>query len=597
MTKKVHYNNEEKVMLQLLDKEILMPSYLVSFDDSDIFDTIVNKCYDCIKYKIDYDRFIIIIKEVLNPLVYDEDKLNELSAFSYDLYKSLYELNCEGKNGIWAFILKNSFRPCLISARYNGIVTNTPWLAMSKIGSNPYKDSLKAIAKDLGINPADSSFPHLEMATVFLLSSITRFLKEGGLFGCILPDSVLTGSQHNKFRKGDFKNKNIKASFSEIWELPANTFNNRSIAIFGNKEEFKERQSYPGKRYTSKDSISDIVFNVSKLSSKVIWTSEMPEGGTIAEDKYSFNQGADIMPRCFIFFTNHISNTYVQISSIKANDDYSYFLKDQKIGKDLSYSFNRIPLSLFKSVFISHILTPFSIGTPPLGLLPIKKKDGVWTQIEDTDYLVYPRSTLNLLRTIKNDYNRLTGDNDMYEKYVNYRNKLVQQVFEKGKYLVVFGASGANICAAYLQIDKPDDIVIDQTIYWTIVETEDEALYLSAILNSPALNKKIDSFQPQGIFGKRHIHTLPKEFIPKYDNKNPDHITLITCTRKLIFSLKINTDIKWLNPNNGPIAYRRRKIVQAMKELPLFDSYSSICNKILRNNVRNHGNASPDPFL
>lgn len=52
------------------------------------------------------------------------------------------ELAVAGRNGIWAFILRNTYRPGLLAGRFNGLVSNPPWLAMSSLGNNPYRQIL-----------------------------------------------------------------------------------------------------------------------------------------------------------------------------------------------------------------------------------------------------------------------------------------------------------------------------------------------------------------------------------------------------------------------------------------------------------------------
>lgn len=575
-------SGSENTILKLLDKSIVMPNYAISADSNNIFDVIVNKCYDCIHSIVEFDQFAEIIKESVGSLVDDNEKIEELSAFAYRLYYSLYQLNSEGKNGIWAFILKNSFRPSLISARYNGIVSNTPWLAMSKISSNPYKESLREIAGILGIKPLDASFPHLELATVFLLSSITRFLQEEGIFGCILPDSVLTGTQHDKLRNGDFRSNGVLADFEEIWELPIDTFKNRGIALFGRKRRFVTKQEYRGRHYDSKEVYESVPFHVLTTSTKVVWTIDNTESLVVKTEEYSFKQGADVMPRCFFFFTLTPQSHDSQVSTIKSNEEYSYFLKDLKIGRNLTYSCRHVPNHLFKSVVVSNILTPFTIGEMPLGLLPIKKSNGIWKAFEEADYLSCPRSTINLLKEIERDYWNIKHKPNMFDSTLNMRNKLEQQVFTKGDYLVVYGASGENVCAAYMFIENPDSIIVDQTLYWALVNTENEALFLTALLNCPTLNEIISSFQPQGIYGKRHIHTLPLHYIPRFDNNNDDHLSLVRTTRDLIIQMRSTNASEWTNPNKSTLANRRKRITLIMKELPSYAQYVALCERILK---------------
>jgi SOS-response transcriptional repressor LexA len=588
-TKKIE-SDASTYKLVLLDKEIVMPEYTVSSEYRDVFDLIVNKCYDCIHTTIDKDVFLSIIQGVLRGQTLQDDRLVELSEFAYNLYTVLYQLDTEGKNGIWSFILKNSFRPSLISARFNGIVSNTPWLAMSKIGSNPYKGALKSIAKEIGINPTDSSFPHLELATVFLLSSIHRYLQKGGLFGCILPDSVLNGGQHTKFRTGKFNKKRVKADFDEIWTLPADTFKNRSLALFGIKRQFNEVSQYPGRHYSSKDSYSPTIFNVSNTSSKKIWTEEEIQDAIVRPCKYAFKQGADIMPRCFYFFTLQDTGETVHIASIKNNESYSYFKKDQKIGKDLSYNASGIPKTLLKSILISNILLPFNIGELPYAVLPVEKADDKWQEISNENILSFQRSVINLFNNIKRDYKTIKHKDDMYGNTLNMWNKLEQQNLQQGKFLVVYGAGGKNICSAYMFIDNADRYIVDQTLYWTIVETEDEAIYLSAMLNCPTLNETIAAFQPQGIFGERHVHTLPLEYIPKYNHNDSNHIELVNITKVLCGELSSAITDDLLDPNSGTLPSRRKKVSKLLLNLPSYASYVTICESILQNNMENGAN-------
>ena len=566
--------------LVLFDKSIQMPKYAIFSEYQDVFDLIVNKCYDCIHVNIAKEGFFDIIKQVIEDFV-KEPKLTELSEFAYNLYKVLAQLDAEGKNGIWSFILKNSFRPSLISANFNGIVSNTPWLSMSKIGSNPYKESLKRIATQMGINPGSSSFLHLELATVFLLSSIHRYLKDGGVFGCVLPDSVKNGKQHTKFRMGKFKEKNIKADFDEIWSLPSDTFKNKSIVLFGVKRTYNNAKQYSGRIYTNQDFYLSTVFNVSNVSTKSIWTAEETQDITTGIVKYSFKQGADIMPRCFFFFTLQDTGETVSIASIKKNESYSYFRKDLKIGKDLAYHVSGVPKSLFKSVLISNILLPFNIGELPKALLPIEKNGSKWREIPHTKILSYQRSVQNHFNNIKRDYKGIKHKDDMYEYTLNWRNKLEQQNLQQNKYLVVYGAGGGNICSAYLFIDDADKYVIDQTLYWTIVDTEEEAIYLSAILNCPTLNNIISSLQPQGGFGERHVHTLPLQYIPRYNHKDSRHIELVNKAKILFNELYSKLSHDLIDPNKGTLASRRKRISNILSSLPSYTLYFTLCKSIL----------------
>ena len=405
-----------------------------------------------------------------------------------------------------------------------------------------------------------------------------------------MPDSVLNGGQHTKFRTGNFKKKGIKADFDEIWSLPADTFKNMSIAIFGVKREFNETTRYQGRKYLSKETYTPAIFNVSNVSSKSIWTVEETSDVNSNINKYEFKQGADIMPRCFFFFTLNNTGETVRISSIKEGEDYSYFRKDQKVGKNLTYNVNGVPKSLLKSVLISNVLLPFNMGKLPCAVLPIEKNDNKWQEIGSAKLLSFQRSVINHFNNIKRDYKAIKHKDDMYGNTLNMWNKLELQQLQQGKYLVVYGAGGKNICSAYMLIDNSDKYVIDQTLYWAMVDTEDEAIYLSAILNCPTLNDTIAAFQPQGVFGERHVHTIPIDYIPRYNQEDSRHVELVNKAKNLFNELYSELSIDLTDPNKGTLSSRRKKVSNILSGLPSYTLYITLCESILQNTMVSESN-------
>ena len=52
----------------------------------------------------------------------------------------------------------------------------------------------------------------------------------------------------------------------------------------------------------------------------------------------------------------------------------------------------------------------------------------------------------------------------------------------------------------------------------------EEAFYLTAILNSTAINEKMKDFQAKGLFGERHVHRKILDiFFPRFDSTNDVH--------------------------------------------------------------------------
>jgi hypothetical protein len=161
---------------------------------------------------------------------------------------------------------------------------------------------------------------------------------------------------------------------------------------------------------------------------------------------------------------------------------------------------------------------------------------------------------------------------------------LVQQVISPGGYLVVTGTSGALVCSAYESIEfyNLDKLIIDQTLNWAKVATEEQAIYLTGLFNSEAINEKISTFQPEGAFGKRHIHSLPFAITPPYNSDEPIHRDVVEQTRRLLaeYEQRKADDEKlsaMLDPNRGALARRRKVIKTVIKELLSYNGYAEAC--------------------
>ena len=574
--KPISEDNNNNLILTLFDKHVILPESLLA-DNRLLFDAVVNKCYDCIADAYNREEFAEIIAESLD--VSDEKTLD----FACDLQKVMYDLNKEGKNGIWSFFLKNTIRPSLITAKFNGIVSNTPWLALSKLADNPYHTALNMLAKDMGIKPSDASFLHVELATIFLLSSVGRYLKENGAYGCVLPHSVLAGHHQQKFRTGAFAKSRMQIDmrFSSLWLLPENVFKNKAIVVFGTKRPWEYFTSLPGMNIVSKERVEPTVFITKQYGGQTIWTNEEVHQTDGSSASPHFEQGADIMPRNIFFFNLEECCSAYSVSPITPNSRYAYFLQNMHKGKDYRIPETVIPKRYFHKVLVSNIVTPFSLSEVPLALLPVKENaDGIWERLTNRQINAMSRPVKNTFNEIEREYKVLQGANrDIYRNALNWRGKLEKQSFNGKKFLVLFGAGGSKPCAAYIKLDVSDRYIVDQTLYWYATNSEDEALYLVGLLNSYSIIKIISPLQTEGLQGKRHVHTLAPSSIQPYDAENIAHKQLADITRQLIDEL-YETHID-TNPNSGTLQRRRSKIMAQVSKLLSYQQYSELCAKIL----------------
>lgn len=79
----------------------------------------------------------------------------------------------EGRNSIWAYMLKNTARPLLLAARkFDRVVGNPPWLAYRYIRDKTYQQEVKALTFAYGLLASDEVklFTTMDLATLFMVS-------------------------------------------------------------------------------------------------------------------------------------------------------------------------------------------------------------------------------------------------------------------------------------------------------------------------------------------------------------------------------------------------------------------------------------------
>ena len=458
--------------LSLLDEQVNLPKGLLLPTNKSLFEKILDIGYSSIiqlseiPEKDFYLNTLNTIQTQLSISLLDEDKALIL-AFMQEYYSAIFRLHSQGKNGIWNFLLLNSFRPALVENSFNGLVSNPPWLTLSRIADNPYKEFLQNLAQDLNIRPSGSSFLHIELATIFLLSSIDRYLTENAKIGCILPGTVLSGDHHHPFRHKEYDNAEIEFKISEIWDLDKVIFNNRGVTIFGNKSEGDNSRPIPYHFESQNQQVEESQLYYSTLDSKSAWTQY--NINRTSENSYAsnFTQGADIMPRSLYFHEilnyDPTSNATHVLPINKQTSAHAYLLKDSKKFSDFRVEPCEVETSTLYLVMISNALLPFHITNPPLAILPIEKHEGTWRSILATSLVTMSAGFQRFVNRASAKYGEGSNITTLWN-WLDTRSKLNNQSIPQRGYIVCSGTGGEYVCAHYLRDDQVDfsRLIIDQ---------------------------------------------------------------------------------------------------------------------------------------
>ncbi len=583
--------------LELDGGRVDLPRELIASQMRSLFDGIVDWAYDESRAAVS-SRANLVTEEragtLVNSLILaeqlDVDPVlrDRIAAATLGLARRMSDLALANRNGIWAFVLRNTYRPGLLAGYLNGLVSNPPWLAMSQLAGNPYTEHLSARADQYGVNPGGASHLHLELATTFLLHAIDRYLRPNAAIACLLPGTVFNGSHHQRFRDAAYLESPRPVAFElqEVWEVPAGTFKVRSAAVVGVKRgAVGDVHSAPVGFHGSEAGLDEVAFEVRRLGDRTAWVL----GGIAAPlgaptDEPPPPQGADLMPRpavCVEILER--AGAEWRISTPSRGSAFYYAVKNTKKLKNQAFPGYVAPEFLFRMVQSLNLL-PFVCLEPfaPAALPARRHVTGQWEMLDVAAIRTagFRQSALRFERINQ----ALAADRvvrPLFEK-IDERNKLSRQIFPDGHHLVLTGAGGGIACAATIPVDGNQDVVIDQTIYWRLVASPEEAWYRVGLLNSHAITEAIRPFNPQGEFGARHLHTLPHRVMPRFNPTNEDHRRVAELAAR--FSERAQAiaaaDEAIRNPARA-IAARRSRLRTALQALDACRALEQLCAAIL----------------
>lgn len=600
ITHRMPARDEDYYVLKFNHREVKLPTFLLSPAYRKVFDSFLPKVYRLAMARAgvpETTNGAIATEALINAVVTEsgteltgEEEI-KLSETTLQMVTELEILQRQGRNGIWYFIISNSYRPGLTERQFNCIVSNPPWMAMSKLADNPYKNALGDIARKYLIQPTGAAHPHMELATIFLVNSVDHYLKDGAHWSCIMPASLMSGLNHEPFRKEKYRHSDmeLETKVSAIWELPTDTFKNKAVVLSGEKGRAAEPVAIEGRVYTSAREYEDCTYTLNRQGNRSAWTNrgsdeevaDIINGGTL-----NFTQGCDLFPRTALFhrYTRR-SNGNFDIAPIERTGGLWYLISESKKVLCNDLAAENFDKEYMYAAYISKHLSPFIMSEPAEVLIPGRKEQGIWSPILLSDLALMNASTAYVFRQISE---AVEQDLVSYlRETINIYGKLYRQDFGMKNWLILSSASGSNPCAAYISLGDYDRnrLVIDQTLYWYLTDSEDEAVYIVGLLNSTALSGAISAFQPEGGFGKRHIHTLPYKMIPQFDPKDETQMEVVASTKTLIEewreACQSGSYKTLLDPNSGTLNSRRKRQQGMIRTLSAYNKYDAACSAVL----------------
>ena len=594
------FEESDTIPVSLDDETIELPTALVQPEFRELFDRIVDWAHDeaadaQAQGTADHlteegtGRFIDGAAAA-SGVALSPERRQEFVEPVMALARRMAELAIAGRNGIWAFILRNTYRPGLLSGQFNGLVSNPPWLALSRLADNPYRQVLTRRAQAYGIRPPGQSFLHLELGTTHLLHAVDRYLSAAASVACLVPGTVFNGHHHELFRRRRFLDvgRRVGLEVTEVWQVEPGTFKYPGAVIIGHKRR--------GPRKPMKTTIKGFLagqnhlqptdFSIRTLGSeRSAWVLEK-EGLPVTASGVSAipQQGADLMPRTAVCIeVLNEDGPEIRVSTPVPGSTWAFTVKLAKELKEARFSGHVAPRFIYRMAQSENLL-PFVLGKhcAPIALPALRDDSGIWTIYGEGD--IRGMGFVESARRFRaiNTALKKVGKGLTLQERVDLRLKLTKQIYGSEGYLVLAGAGGKHICAACVHITGSNDLVVDQTLYWRFFLEEDEARYWVGMLGSRAMTEAILPFNPKGAFGERHIHALPYRLIPEYDPNNEDHRKISDLTQRVTENAVQMVDADgYLQDPNKALTVRRTRLRERLWRTGDFKQLDRLCSAVL----------------
>jgi hypothetical protein len=461
------------------------------------------------------------------------------------------------ENSIWAFIIRNSYRPAMMRQQFDVIVGNPPWLSYRYIADPEYQAEIKKRAvEDYRIAPNKQKLmTQMELATVFVAHSMGWFAAKCAKLGFVMPRSILSGDQHENLRLRSYSWR-CRLRLSGYWDMKGVTplFNVSACVLFAEEgsDPGSAEDPLPVKEWSGKLDDRDCPWPIARkelsyreATGRVIYLAKRSafstspgasKPGSASGYAENFGQGATIVPRCFYFVSSHLTFPIDPDGLYWAETDPQQLKLAKKPWDDVHLSGHVEGRFFYYTVLGSQIL-PFALLAPSVTVIPLVR-DGsrrdVWDSatLKRRGYREFGRWMEEAERIWKRNRERKASSVSLHE-WLDYQSKLTAQR-PRDEHVVLYNKSGTNVSAVSLRKSGfALPLVIDFTVYSGTVASSEEADYLASVLNSSVSNEAIKPFQAMGLLGERDIHKKLMDLpIPRFNPENNRHVALVHLGRQ-----------------------------------------------------------------
>ncbi len=465
---------------------------------------------------------------------------------------AMRELHAADRNHVWAYYIRNMIRPAVIAEeKVDRIIGNPPWLTYGQSADIIRTELREMSEKRYQIWAGGKLAPHQDIATLFYTRCSELYAKSQAMIGMVMPHSALRSGQHLKWRSGTYKRKGgrnapsigLNLRVREPWDLDnvvPDFFPMPASVVFARYTGAGQGTALaPATVQVWRGNWREDYAGISRKSEalhhddgkfKSPYAELSSQGPTITDRRLFFVETA---PHTAMLPAANTTNIRPRVSSQdKMNYEGQLHRLEGVVSNDHLFD-----------VYLGECVAPYLALTPLKAALPAHRSTMIMPLIhddcEDDKHDACRLDVEALHLTMQRRWNNAA---DMFREAhrgraitelfdnLNHLNKLTSQL----EYLQGAIAGDGTIRVAYTQAGQPTaavirdrNAIVDRKLYQTICQSEEEAHYVLAVINSDKLAAAATTFMTKGQYGARDFEKHGwKLAIPRYDASDPLHVRL-----------------------------------------------------------------------
>lgn len=505
----------------------------------------------------------------------------------------------EEGNSVWTWYAVNVAAPHLLSERkVDRIVANPPWVKLADIQEPRRKRAMEGLGERLGLQAGGRQSPHLDIASFFVLRARELYLNTPRSDPAVwlVKKSALRAGHWKLFRSKHAKTLTQSIDLERV--QPFGGGDARRCCLLMEHLRFVERteeslpliaqQKVPSERPRLEVRLGTPSGVAAKPRADDSWVAVRPRLEFVeapallpqAPSDYAlgaFRQGATIVPHVLLV----AERTSPSFGKIRVRTRKS----TKRPWSNVSPQEVEIPKRWMSRLYRSAEMLPFVAASGNTqAIIPVDEHGALELEsaLEEAGWQV-------LNETYQQHRGQGQGTPKTLAAQIDFAGKLSSQPRNPvaARHMVLYPKSGDNMRSARTH---PGSGIVADNLYWHIASSEEEAGYLTVILNAPCLNRAFRESKESG--RDFHLHPWRKVPIPRFDSGDPWHAGLAELCRRAEKAADSAAEAVQARSPHASQAKISKAIRHRLSAIGVFRAIDDIVARLLPNQaVRGYGDS------